>query len=505
MKKIIRSSLMSVAIVSAIGMAAYAVPAAPPDGGGSGGAGMSISSASYSGAYTISSDTSLENTDFSSSTGAENALLITGGTVKLNKIKVTKTGDDSGDNSDFYGTNAAVLATGGIVEIANSEVVTNGSHANGIFAIGEGKITVKDTKIRTSSNNSGGVMVTGGGTLVAENLDIETAGNSAAAIRSDRGGGTMTVTGGKYVANGTGSPAIYSTADITVKKAELISTTSEGVVIEGSNSVTLEGVSLEDTNNKLNGNSETYKNIFIYQSMSGDADEGTGTFTAKNSKFVTNQGDHFFITNTTAKIYLENNTFTNNDVWGGFLSAAAGKWGESGNNGGKVELTLANQEIVGAMSADSISSIKMTMEQGSYYKGSISGDNISMAISDDASVFVLDGDTNLASLENADSENLNIYANGHKLYVGGAEVSINQGTPPEHKVGYTETLVTDAEDVESDDEDDNHLALWILGGAGIVVGVVAVIFIITQMQKKQKSGKIEEVHGENQRESEEDL
>ena len=39
----------------------------------------------------------------------------------------------------------------------------------------------------------------------------------------------------------------------------------KGVVIEGKNSVTLENVELTDTNNTLNGQSTTYKNIFLYQ------------------------------------------------------------------------------------------------------------------------------------------------------------------------------------------------------------------------------------------------
>jgi hypothetical protein len=68
-----------------------------------------------------------------------------------------------------------------------------------------------------------------------------------------------------------------------VKDATLVATASEGVVIEGKNSVTLDNVKLTDTNNKLNGQSTTYKNIFLYQSMSGDADTGEAVFTAKNS------------------------------------------------------------------------------------------------------------------------------------------------------------------------------------------------------------------------------
>ena len=141
----------------------------------------------------------------------------------------------------------------------------------------------------------------------ATNLTINTAGTSSAAIRSDRGGGTVIVNEGTYKTTGRGSPAIYSTADITVKNATLIATASEGVVIEGKNIVTLENVELTDTNNELNGQSTTYKNIFLYQSMSGDAANGEAVFTANNSTITTNKGDIFYVTITTATIILEKN------------------------------------------------------------------------------------------------------------------------------------------------------------------------------------------------------
>lgn len=49
---------------------------------------------------------------------------------------------------------------------------------------------------------------------------------------------------------------------------------------------------LIDSNTKLNGQSTTYKNIFLYQSMSGDAADGSATFTAKNSSITTNNRDN---------------------------------------------------------------------------------------------------------------------------------------------------------------------------------------------------------------------
>ena len=190
-------------------------------------------------------------------------------------------------------------------------------------------VNISDSKITTTKNNSGGIMTTGGGVMNATNLTINTAGTSSAAIRSDRGGGTVTVNKGTYKTTGKGSPTIYSTADITVKNAKLISTSSEGVVTEGKNSINLENVELTDTNNTLNGQSTTYKNIFIYQSMSGDADTGTATFSSKDSTITTNKGDTIYVTNTKASITLENNTFINNDSEGNFLKCSCDYFGES--------------------------------------------------------------------------------------------------------------------------------------------------------------------------------
>lgn len=103
-------------------------------------------------------------------------------------------------------------------------------------------------------------------------------------------------------------------------------TTSEGIVIVGKNSVSLENSTLIDTNNELNGKSTTYKNIFLYQSMSGDASDGVSNFTASNSTITTNKGDTFYITNTSAIINLVNNKITNNDSTGSFLRAQSDAW-----------------------------------------------------------------------------------------------------------------------------------------------------------------------------------
>lgn len=380
----------------------------------------------HNGATEISSDTTNNLQTYSSTEGSQNAFLVTNGTSKISNVKITKSGNSNDENSDFYGTNAAVLVKNGTLNIDGGSVTTNGSHANGVFAYANGTINLTNTNIKTTSNNSGAIMVTGGGKLNATNVTAETDGNSSAPIRSDRGGGIMIVNGGKYTANGIGSPVIYSTANVTVNNATLISTKSEGAVVEGKNSITLNNVNLTDTNTTLSGNSETYKNIFIYQSMSGDADEGLASFSAKDSTITTNKGDTIFVTNTKATISLTNNKIINNDSTGAFLRIQSGKWGRSGSNGGDLTLNANNQIINGDIFVDNISTLNMKLTNGSNYTGKINGNNTAKNITlslDSTSKIKLTGDTYVNTLEDADSSYSNINFNGYKLYVNGIAIN----------------------------------------------------------------------------------
>ena len=295
--------------------------------------GGQTSDISYSAKEEITQDKELTEGTYSSENSDENAIMADGNiNVSLSGIKVSKTGDsDGGDNTSFYGTNSAVIAKNGAnLTISNIQVSTSATGANGVFCYGGSattnnsasdgtSITIGDSKITTTKDNSGGIMTTGGGKMTAKNLEINTAGTSSAAIRSDRGGGTVSVDGGSYTTTGKGSPAVYSTADISVSNANLISKASEGIIIEGKNSVSIENTTLTDNNTELNGLSSTYKNIFLYQSMSGDADNGTAEFSAKNSTITTKKGDTFYVTNTNATIDLANNKIINSDSTGNFL------------------------------------------------------------------------------------------------------------------------------------------------------------------------------------------
>ena len=352
----------------------------------------------------------------------EHVITADGEEASYSRVAVTKTGEAEGDEADFYGENAAIFATNGAtLTLDDITVNTNGTHANAVFSYGEGTtVNISDSVIETSGNCSGGLMTTGGGTMNAENLEIHTTGNSSAAIRSDRGGGTVTVTGGTYETEGTGSPVIYSTADITVSDAALTSTASQGVVVEGKNSVTLNGVTLTANNNTQNSDkSDHYQAVMIYQSMSGDADEGLASFAMNGGSLVNQNGDVFFVNNTKAEITLSNASIVNEDENGVFLRAAAAGWGNEGSNGGHVDLTAKDQQIAGDMIVDEVSSLNLYLSSGSTFTGAINSEGeageVYVELKDGAR-WTLTGDSYVTSLTcDADSIDLN----GHKLYVNG--------------------------------------------------------------------------------------
>lgn len=369
----------------------------------------------------------LSNMSFSSENDDENALRADGVTVSLTDCTITKTGSSSNtENGDFYGMNAALLAENGAqVTVTGGEVSTSATNGNGIFSYGSGTVVnVSGTKIRTAERNSGGIQTTGGGTMNAEDLDVQTEGNSSAAIRSDRGGGTVNVKGGTYVTNGTGSPAIYSTADISVSDAVLTANNSEGIVVEGKNSVKLTDCTLSGKmQGTYNDDSENIQCIMIYQSMSGDADVGEAYFEANGGEITSLAGDMFYVTNTSCEIKLSGVKFNMAD--GVFLRSVGNSssrgWGKSGENGGDVKMTLTDQTVEGDIVVDEISSLDLDMS-GSVLTGAInadnSGGNISVSL-DENSTWNLTSDSYISSF---DGDISNINAGEFHLYVNGEMV-----------------------------------------------------------------------------------
>ena len=375
--------------------------------GGAGGMGFGGSGEVTQGtaANTISDDGTYSGVVYTSTGDDENALRVDGAVVTLDGVTVDKSAGATSntEDGDFYGMNAALLATNGAtVTIKNATVTSSAQNGNGVFSYGSGTtVNISDSAITTTADNSGGIQTTGGGTTNASNLVVETSGNSSAAIRSDRGGGTVNVDGGAYTSNGYNSPAVYSTADITVKNANLTANNSEALVIEGKNSITLENCYVigNMSSDKGASSSENVHNVMIYQSMSGDADVGTSVFSMTGGSLVSNNGDMFYITNTHCLLTLSGVSIVNNG--GGALLRVTGNsashgWGTAGGNGAQVEFTADGQTLDGDIIVDSISTLTMTLKNGSTFTGTINiVDNAEggAAVSDNAVVTIESGCT----------------------------------------------------------------------------------------------------------------
>lgn len=353
----------------------------------------------------------------SNSNGGEHAIDVDGETASYENVIVEKSGDSDGDESDFTGTNAAVYAqNGGTLTMDNSEISTSGKHANAVFAYGEkSSIEISNSTINTAKNNSGGIMVTGGGSINASNLTIDTKGGSSAAIRSDRGGGTITVNGGKYSSYGSGSPAIYSTADITVNDATLYSDVSEAVVIEGKNSVKLNNVTATGKNSVQNSdNTDKKKAVMIYQSMSGDASDGKGKFVMNGGMLESLEGAMFYVTNTIADIKLK--AVELKCATDDLLSVEKAGWGNEGSNGGQLNFATSEQKLEGVITVDEISRANIVLKNKSNFTGQIKSDGKTYVKLDETSTWTLTGDSEISALTCSKDA---IKLNGYSLKVNG--------------------------------------------------------------------------------------
>lgn len=410
-----------------------------PGAGGPGGGAQSAPTF-YSSVKEFTSDTEETGQSYISEGTDESAVLVSNGAnVTLKDFTVNRTSEDSkgGDSSSFYGVGASILVTDGTVDLKGGTITSDADGAAGAFAYDKGIVNISDTAITTTGNTAGGIHAAGGGTVNAENLTVHTSGESSAAIRSDRGGGTMRVKGGSYTSSGTGSPAVYCTADIEVEDAKLTAENSEAVCIEGLNSLSL-------TNCDLSGHiQENEQNdcdwtVILYQSMSGDSEIGNAVFNMTGGSLTSENGGLFYTTNTESTFYLNNVNITpssNNEF---FLKCTGNAnkrgWGQSGANGADCSFTAENQKMEGDVVWDSISNLDFKMTNGSTLTGGFvqdescagNGGSGTADLSIDAtSTWIVTKDSQLSSLTNkgtikdAEGKTVTIKGSDGTVYVQG--------------------------------------------------------------------------------------
>lgn len=327
----------------------------------------------------------IEEGDFESNSSSENEvvfLVINGGSLTIegtstNYVNIVKSGSEASsgqvdDDYNFYGINSGIVVSGSTskANIKYANIVTSSNGSNAVVATNDSEITIANSVIATSgSAGSRGLHTTYGGNINASDTSIVTKGVSCATLANDRGGGTITATNMTLETNSNGSPLVYSTDSISVSSSTGVSNNAQMVVVEGGSSATLEDCSFSCTGkgnrtgtSEINTSSHTIDEggIFIYQSFSGDSSVGIDYFKATNCSFNVTSEDvpMFYLTNITADISLNGNTFTQASSSDYLLVAeSTDQWGNSSSNGATVSLTLSNQDwdenktFVGAISS----------------------------------------------------------------------------------------------------------------------------------------------------------
>ncbi|MCI2187308.1 MAG: hypothetical protein LKK41_02970 [Olsenella sp.] len=436
---------------------------APGDAGGSmpgggGGGGANTMTYDYTGVLsgTLTADGDSQEASDQTITATEAdvnaALAENGGALALSGVTLEKSGDDTnGDNCNFYGVNSILLATGDstTAKVSNSKLNATSEGSNAIFATDGATVYANGDTITTSAGNSRGLDATYGGTVIANEMGISTQGDHCASIATDRGGGNISVTNSTLSTAGSGSPLLYSTGDIEVSDVTGTTTGSQIAGMEGLNTILINNSSLSSTITDKTASDPVTNAVIIYQSTSGDAESTTGeaaTFQAVGSTLSSaiQSGAFFYVTNTTANILLQGTTLDYDSSAANLIQVEgndSNSWGTAGSNGGTATLALADENVKGNVSVDTISSLALYLTNSSTWTGaaSITGNaNGSTSDSpvtvnvDDGSTWVVTADSTVSALNVASSgsvvdesgKTVTIVANGQAVVQGTSDVTV---------------------------------------------------------------------------------
>ncbi len=323
--------------------------------------------------YTHSSGTATITDSYSSSTQYYNVIQCTGGTLTMNGCTITKTGDGSGgDNSSFYGNNSSIYcgaasstnyqsttaASGAKIVAKNITVNGSAQGANAVIATNGATVEIDGITIVNDKSVSRGLHATYGGIITASNVDITTNEATSSTIATDRGGGTVTVTGGTATANGSKSAVIYSTGVMSATSLVGKSAKGEIAVIEGDNSISMTNCTM------TSGSSE--RGLLMMQSGSGDASGVNPVMTITGTSLTMTDSNAPLLevaTCVTATCTLDNCTVT---VPSGILMyvMADSQWSTSGATG---NLILANGTYSGIVKYDTGYTANVTVNEGAVW------------------------------------------------------------------------------------------------------------------------------------------
>ena len=320
--------------------------------------------------------------------------------------------DKDGNETDLSALSEGVMVTVTLDDSGNALTITisDPSNMQTVAAPGGSSAPTSYTAANTYTEDTevSGEAFTSTGTdenaiLVEEGANVSLSDISLSRESSDS-------TGGSYTSNGSGSPAVYCTADISIADATLTATGSEAVCIEGLNSLTLKNCDLTGDMPENEQNDCTWT-VILYQSMSGDSEVGNSTFSMTGGSLTSQNGGLFYTTNTESTFYISDVTLNNSDS-DDFLLKCTGNsnargWGTAGANGADCKFTADTQTMEGSIIWDSISTLDVSLTNDSVWTGAFvqdesnagnGGDGYANLSVDSSSTWLVTGDSTLSSL-----------------------------------------------------------------------------------------------------------
>ncbi|MCR5349537.1 MAG: hypothetical protein K6E20_00950, partial [Acholeplasmatales bacterium] len=311
-------------------------------------------------------------------------LVINGGKLIIkgtndSHVEVTKSGSAAssgqvGDDYNFYGINSGIVVSGSesSATIEYCDITTSSNGSNAVVATNSGSVNITNSTITsTGSAGSRGLHTTYDGVIVADSVEIQTQGASCASLANDRGGGSITASNMTLQTNSAGSPLVYSTDYIKVIDSTGSANSAQAVVVEGGSTAYLDGCDFTctGTGNRQgtsDSNSSTHTidagGVFIYQSVSGDSEEGTDYFYCIDTTItVTEETPMIYMTNITAEITISGSTFSYASGQYFLLCEATNQWGTTGKNGATATVKADFEESSVSTYSGSTSSISWTV------------------------------------------------------------------------------------------------------------------------------------------------
>ena len=358
---------------------------------------------------TVSSKTTIDNQEISSSTNNKSSLYVINGDLTLKNSKVFK-GEEAKDEDLSNKDNSAVLVgKNSKITIIDSNIETDALFAHGIYLEKDSENIIKTSEIKTNRASSAGIVNDGGKTTI-NNTYIHTHTRDSSTLLSLAG--NISFEYGRLETNEGDSPLFKVASKVSINSSYLISNKSEGFIGIGGANIRLNETLLTCNMTKKSSINDNYYGILLYNPEEL-SNKNKVNVDINESELNIKNGDTFNIFNADANIKLTDTSINNeNNI---FLK------GDKSN----ITLKLVRQTINGKTILDDSSKLTIYLNN-STYNGSINNDkkakNVEIVLTKDSRL-ILSEDCYVDSVTNEDYDNTNIELNGHHLYINGEDIS----------------------------------------------------------------------------------